>query len=49
MSREIYDYKRYAIKAARELDYPTEIISRLRIAQSETEIEKIMVTARKGN
>lgn len=32
MSRETYDYKRRAIKAAKELYYPEEIISRLQYA-----------------
>ncbi len=49
MSKETYNYKRHAIKAARELCYSKEIISRLQSAVTESEIERIMITARKGN
>ncbi len=48
MSRETYNYKRHAIKAARELYYPTEVIMQLQSATTESEIERIMVMARKG-
>ena len=48
MSREVYNYKRHAIKAAKELFYSNDIISRLRLATTESEIERIMVTARKA-
>jgi hypothetical protein len=46
MSREIYNYKREAIKVAKQLEYPTEIIARLQKATTETEICTAMTTAR---
>ena len=48
MSREEYNYKRRAIKAAKELCYKPEVINLLREAQNEKEVERIMVTARKS-
>ena len=47
MSREEYNYKRKAIKAARELHYPQSVISQLQSATTESEIERIMYQARK--
>lgn len=47
MSRAEYDYKRSAIKAARELGYNEKYIQRLKSASSEIEIEQILVSARK--
>lgn len=40
-------YKQIAIEAATELGYGDLVISRIRRAESEAEIERIMVTARK--
>lgn len=42
------EYKREAIKAAKQLFYPKEVIARLRKAKSEAEVERIMVSARKA-
>lgn len=47
MSREMYNYKRSAIKAANELCYPKEIIDKLEEAKTESEIARIMRNARK--
>lgn len=46
MSRETYNYKRSAIRAAKDLCYPQNIISRLQSATTESEIARIMKTAR---
>ena len=46
MSRETYNYKRTAIKTARELYYPQSVILRLQSATTESEIARIMKTAR---
>ena len=46
MSRETYNYKRKAIKTARELFYPESVILRLQSATTESEICRIMKTAR---
>ena len=46
MSRETYNYKRTAIKTARELFYPESVILRLQSATTENEICRIMRTAR---
>jgi vacuolar-type H+-ATPase subunit C/Vma6 len=46
MSREQYNYKRATIKAAKELHYDETFIQRLIQSQSETEIARIMRTAR---
>ena len=46
MSRETYNYKRTAIKTARELFYPQSIILRLQSATTESESARIMKTAR---
>ena len=46
MSRETYDYKRQAIATAKELYYPNSVISRLQSATTESEIARIMRTAR---
>lgn len=48
MSKEEYKYKRQAISAAKDLLYPESVLSQLRNAQSEREIERIMRIARKG-
>lgn len=47
MSKNAYNYKRKAIVTARELCYPKHVITRLQSATTETEIERIMVQARK--
>lgn len=49
MSREEFNYKRHAINAAKELYYPKSVISRLKSAETEKEIQQIMMNARKGN
>ena len=46
MSRGAYTYKRTAIKTARELFYPQSVILRLQSATTESEIARIMKTAR---
>ena len=46
MSKEDYKYKRQAISAAKQLCYPDYIITKLRSAQTENEICRIMSTAR---
>lgn len=46
MSREVYDYKRSAIKTARELFYPDYVITKIKNAVTENEICRIMHTAR---
>lgn len=42
------DYKYEAIVAAAELFYSEKVIERLKSAESDNEIERIMVDARKG-
>lgn len=49
MSRELYNYKRFAIKAAKELFYGENIILQLQSATTEKEISKIMKIAREAN
>ena len=46
MSRETYNYKRSAIKIAKELHYPESIILRLKDTQTDSEICRIMKNAR---
>ena len=46
MSRETYNYKRTAIKTAKELFYPQFVILQLQSATTESEIARIMKTAR---
>ena len=46
MSRETYNYKRTAIKTAKELFYHESVILRLQSATTENEIARIMKTAR---
>lgn len=46
MSREAYNYKRSAIRTARELQYPETVIDRLKMAESVSEIARIMRTER---
>lgn len=47
MSKETRTYKLFALQAARDLCYPAKVISALKAAQSESEICRIMTTARK--
>jgi hypothetical protein len=42
-------YKKYAIRAAKELLYPYEIVKKIRQAKNESEISHIMSNARKSN
>ena len=49
MSRETYNYKRTAIRTAKELFYPNSVILRLQSATTESEIARIMKTAREEN
>ena len=46
MSREMYNYKRKAIRTAKDLFYPQSVILRLQSATTESEIARIMKTAR---
>lgn len=46
MAKETYNYKRFAIKAAKELYYPDAVIAKLKEAQTESEISRIMRNAR---
>ena len=46
MSRETYNYKRQAIATAKDLFYPQSVILRLQSATTESEIARIMKTAR---
>ena len=46
MSRETYNYKRQAIRTAKDLFYPQSVILRLQSAETESEIARIMKTAR---
>ena len=46
MSREAYNYKRQAIATAKDLFYPQSVILRLQSAETESEIARIMKTAR---
>ena len=46
MSREMYNYKRKAIRTAKDLLYPQSVILRLQSATTESEIARIMKTAR---
>lgn len=46
MSKEAYNYKRQAIRTAKDLHYPQYVISQLQSATTESEICHIMRTAR---
>ena len=46
MSRETYNYKRTAIVTAKDLLYPQSVILKLQSATTESEIARIMRTAR---
>ena len=49
MSREDYNYKRHAIQTAKDLCYSDNVIAQLKSAKTESEIQHIMMNARKGN
>ena len=44
-----FDYKKYAVRAAKELCYPQETVEKIRQAKNESEISHIMLNARKSN
>lgn len=46
MKKDTYNYKREAIRAAKELCYGKEVIAALKAAKTETEVCRIMTTAR---
>lgn len=48
MSKELYNYKRFAIRASKELHYPLHITEAIRKANTESEIARIMHTAREA-
>lgn len=48
MSRETYIYKRKAISIAKDFNYPQNVISKLKSAQTESEISRIMKSAREA-
>lgn len=43
---DFYDYKRFAIRAAKELGYSDEVIDSLNSSKNDHEISRIMKTAR---
>jgi plasmid stabilization system protein ParE len=45
----MYNYKRKAITAAKDLFYPKSVISRLQKAETENEIARILHTAREAS
>jgi hypothetical protein len=47
MPKETYNYKRKAITAAKDLGYKPYVIEKLKAATKESDIERIMATARK--
>lgn len=49
MSRETYTYKVKAMAAAKDLLYGEKVIEAIRAAQTISEIEKIMVSARRNS
>lgn len=48
MSRDEYNYKRRAMKAAEGLFYPQSVLHKIKNATNERQIERIMTNARKG-
>ena len=46
MSKEVLEYRRFAITAAKELFYPEAVLASLRKAKTENEIAYIMRSAR---
>ena len=45
---DIFDYKDFAIRAAKELKYPEGTIDKIKLAKSDGEIARIMKTAREA-
>ena len=41
------NYKKFAIKAVRDFGYPSDVENQIKKARSESEVEHLMVTARK--
>lgn len=46
-NRALYDYKRFATRAANDLGYSEEVENRIKEAKTEAEIARIMVSARR--
>lgn len=46
MSKEMYNYQRKAMTAAKELNYPVLVLDAIKNATSENQILRIMITAR---
>lgn len=44
-----FDYKKYAVRAAKELCYPQETVEKIRQAKNDDEIASILTNARKHN
>lgn len=44
-----FDYKKYAVRAAKELCYPQETVEKIRQAKNDDEITSILTNARKHN
>ena len=42
-----FDYKKYAVRAAKELFYPQETVEKIRQAKNDDEITSILTNARK--
>lgn len=47
-AEQVKDYKKFAIKAARELLYPISVIEKLKKATNDNEIKHIMAAARRN-
>ena len=48
LAAEFREYKRKALKAARELCYGDEVIKRIKNAKTDVEISRIMTSARRA-
>ena len=48
-SSDVAVYRKDALKAARDLNYPLYVIQQLKAATTLAQIERIMITARKEN
>lgn len=46
MSREMYNYQRYALKAAKDFNYPESVMEAIKKAENEIQIGNIMHDAR---
>lgn len=44
-----FDYKKFAVRAAKELFYPQETVEKIRQAKNDDEITSILTNARKSN